>query len=96
MSELVRRDEHLMGDEGLASEPAASHGITSPYELPRDAHGRVIGTWHVITCEDAVVVEDRVGVVWKALEGDLVDRAISLGCAVAPGAYDGPEITLTE
>lgn len=51
-------------------------------ELPRDQRGRVLGVWHATSVPDDVIDTRLLG---ASLEGDLVDRAVSLGCVVAPG-----------
>lgn len=93
---LTRRDdEHLMGDESDESAPAADPRppglVRHPDELPRDHRGRVLGIWHVYACGNTAALDLRLDG-WTALEGHLVDRALALGCVVAPGAYEGPRI----
>lgn len=88
---LTRRDDELlMGDEG--DDPI--DGVRSRDELPRDARGRVIGTWHLASMSLAHGEEPdaRVFEAGAALEGDLVDRAIALGCSVRPGRDEAPQI----
>ena len=56
-------------------------------EFPRDSAGRVIGAWHVTDLGPRAKADKRLRA--KELTGDLVDRAVSLGCALAPGPRRG-------
>lgn len=97
---LTRRHDELtdleVPNEGIA---VPVLGIRSADELPRDGRGRVLGVWHIAetpaswarTLDDDVTMhvwperEQSLMDSWAALKGDLVDRAVSLGCTVAPG-----------
>ncbi len=60
-------------------------------ELPRDAKGNVIGGWHVTLC-GSDVYNDRC-VIASEIFGQMVERAVAIGCAVAPGPRPAePEI----
>lgn len=88
---LTRRDDELtMEDEREPLELEVPAVVRSHDELPRDASGRVIGVWHVAGAPEdyAYDPDDRVFDAADHLEGDLVDRAISLGCALRPGPFE--------
>jgi hypothetical protein len=81
---LQRRDDELTmpGDgEGAPAERPSIEAVRDG--LPRDGDGRVAGEWHV-SIAPIECAADRC-VAPESITGNMVDRAVSLGCFVAPG-----------